>query len=231
MTLPVIVDPNLVASVREDLTYLAQGCKQPVTEASVKRASAVLRRLVLDQNATLQAGRKMLGLQGQPRIQAFDLEAELASRYRGVDFAFAGGAQVGGALMALTIMRYMPLPPPRFKIREYLLSQYMQATAMVVMGKPVSRSHLVRYVANKLGGVHYDPHRTNSKEDRLFKLLDAHRERLHVAGVDIVHYEVLAIGQHLLRSPQVAELLPADSEALKNIPGLEAIRASCLGTP
>ncbi|MEN3540988.1 hypothetical protein AAH991_38145 [Microbispora sp. ZYX-F-249] len=225
MPRPLVYDPDLVASVRDDLSYLAESWKQPITEASVRRESGVLRRLLLDEHSTLQQCRKMLGLKGEAHIQAFDLKEELGSSYNNVRVAFAGGAQVGDAVLALNIASFAPLPPASFKIQRYPLSGYMQAPAIVIMGKPVTRRLLVRYVANKLGGVHYDRRRGNTPEDILFTVLDKNRGDLIVHGIDIVYYEVLAIGQHLLRSPGVAQLLP-DPDMLKDVPGLEEIRAA-----
>ena len=64
------------------------------------------------------------------------------------------------------------------------------------------------------------------------KLLDKHRGSLKVhSGIDLVHFEVMATGQHLLRSPQLSGLVPQelvvpelpDIEQLTNLTGAEKV--------
>ena len=58
-------------------------------------------------------------------------------------------------------------PPPDvpFPIKDYRLSEFLSTPTLIVVGHSLSRRQLIKYVANKLGGVHYDTSR-NRSEDR-----------------------------------------------------------------
>jgi hypothetical protein len=72
----------------------------------------------------------------------------------------------------------------------------------------VSRRHLIQYISNKMGGVHWDSIRTGSKpKDAAFAALDLLSGSANLAGKDPVYFELLAIGQSLVRAPQIASLL------------------------
>lgn len=205
-------DHELQRRVVHDLQYLAESWKGKITEDSVKDESARLRRLLIDQRPTLQLHRKQLGLRGEARIRAIDLRAALADNFSRAIIASAGGARVNSIDLLLPIASSSPLAdPPRvpFPTQNYRLSAYLDSPCVVVEGRSVTRLQLIKYVANKLGGVHYDT--TRGPKDRAFTLLDNHRQEMYMQGVDLIHFELMAIGQHLLRSHDVARLLPEGS--------------------
>jgi hypothetical protein len=58
-----------------------------------------------------------------------------------------------------------PFGDDTYKPTTLILSDYLRSTCIYLGGIKVSRRHLIKYVANKLGGVHYDAAR--DKEDAL----------------------------------------------------------------
>lgn len=52
-----------------------------------------------------------------------------------------------------------PFGEDAYKPTTLILSDYLRSTCIYLAGVRVSRRHLIKYVANKLGGVHYDPTR------------------------------------------------------------------------
>lgn len=68
---------------------------------------------------------------------------------------------------------------------------------------------IIEFVANALGGSHYDPNgRTAKKAGTLSRLAAGAIDGLplEVNGRSLLHHEVLSIGQAVIRSRQVAEL-------------------------
>jgi hypothetical protein len=90
---------------------------------------------------------------------------------------------------------------------------------MIVAGQAINRREIINYVANKLGGVHFDKNR--KPDERAFKVLDDHRGKLHLQGIDILYYELLAIGQHLLRSGDISGWLPEGLRLGPSMPGVD----------
>lgn len=98
-----------------------------------------------------------------------------------------------------------PLP-----LVESTLSNFLSAPCLIVSGHAVQRRQVLKYVANKLGGVHYDDRRVSKDRelDRVLTQLDETRKYIKLLDLDPVHLEVLSMGQDLLRAPEVAAMLP-----------------------
>lgn len=219
-------DSGLEALVLNDLAYLAESWTTPITEYSVMKESAVLRRLLVDNGAILQRYRRSIGLKGEPHVRAIDLRAALGSDYAQAAFATAGGGVVGGITLVLPLFseRELTTPPATaFPTVTTTLSRYLSSSCMVVDGLAVTRIQLIKYVANKLGGVHYDTKR--KPDEKIFRMLDVRRRQFATLDVDLVHFEVLCIGQHLLRAPDIAALLPAELQFKQDIPDLDQLMA------
>jgi hypothetical protein len=75
--------------------------------------------------------------------------------------------------------------------------------------QPIVRRHLViKYVANKLGGIHLDPKRDLKKDEEVgFSLLDQIADTYQVAGKQAIYFELLSIGQSISASPDVDRFL------------------------
>ena len=80
----------------------------------------------------------------------------------------------------------------------------MKQMSFVLNGVRISHEDVIKYVANKLGGNHFDPRRKEDEDN--YRLLDAVRERIHVLEKDVVYYELLSIGQAVVNSSDVSNL-------------------------
>ncbi len=219
---------ELADTVLGDLRALADLFEKELSNYSARTASLLLRKLVLDRN--LFTYRRQLGLKQQPRVKTLDLVDWLSGDYKAVRLAGCGGVTIGPVdygPFAIPLNR--PLPPiVPMKFATMPLLNYLDAPGAVAMGRVVKRAQLIRYVAHKLGGAHFDASRKR-KSKRKGTATDAVDVELQVAvdldravdpsgwamnaqppNVTLLSMELLAIAQHLLRSPEVRDMLPAD---------------------
>jgi hypothetical protein len=77
----------------------------------------------------------------------------------------------------------------------------------------ISTMEVIKYVANTLGGAHFDPEGKSSKSQKpafdLLRRLEAGEFRglpFVVNARNLLHHEILSIGQVVIRSPEVARL-------------------------
>lgn len=213
-----MLDPDdLLSVVREDLAYLRDEWNAEIEEPALRRASPVLRRLLVD--GELQRAWKAAGFEKQPTISAVCLDATL----EGVDlthviYSSAGGAQQQGAYVAGFLVRDIAVSreesakrgqePP---MRQWALTDFIAAPAINAKGTVVSRRRLIKYFSNKLGGAHHDTKRGKDEEDRVFAMIDrlSRDVRLQLLGKPMLYFELLAIGQAVANSPDVQRLLTA----------------------
>jgi hypothetical protein len=205
----------LAAQVKDDLRYLhATWTQHTIDDNFLRRDSATLRRLLTDGGGILGAYRRELGLKGEIRVEALDLMAHLRGLNQGlIQFASAGGARHGGMEVRGTLM-YLDVMPPELVKQRYQhgiqmksmsLQQYLDSPCLLIRGTVVRRRDLIQYVANKKGGVHYDPKRNASA--KAFLALDSLSGRVRIADKEAMYFELLAIGQTLVASPDVVPLL------------------------
>lgn len=91
-------------------------------------------------------------------------------------------------------------------IETLTLANFMPSPCIIAQGKEISRRILIQYVANKLGGAHWDPGRGKKKKDMLFALLDQVSQRISLADKNAVYFELLSVGQALVNSPDIQTL-------------------------
>jgi hypothetical protein len=104
------------------------------------------------------------------------------------------------------------------KVKEGL-TKFVNAPCISVFGKVITRAELIRYVSNKIGGVHFDKGRDLSKEqDRKFVFLDICRQSLSFGTMDpemdAVLFEILSVGQSLIKSKDIRKLADGISIAI-----------------
>lgn len=221
------MNPDTIERIRvavEDLAFLRNEWDQDVEDASLRRSSPILRRLLVD--GDLQRAWRGLCLDKQPIIRASSLEATLRHLpLKNVSFAQAGGAIHRGLCAAPSIEINMYLPPEEaLRVfgspsespdRDFSLKGFISGTCVVVNGTSISRHTIVKYVANKLGGVHLDPRRDPADdEERKFSLLDEVRSQYVTCDKPSIYFEYLSIGQALLKSPDIDRLIVIGSNAL-----------------
>jgi len=205
---------DLADSVLGDLKWLRDADLADGDEALLRELSARLRRLLIEGN--LQLFRKqILKIRGEARIGA---PPPLDPDTPDVTHTQAGGAQRSGVtVQGLTVWnralsaeevkaRYEAGRKALSQPRQLRLSDWLSETCIRVAGVAGSRRDVIKFGANKLGGVHVDPKRDPSKFPAS-GVLDHARESIRVADLDAVYHELASIGQQLAAAQDVRDLL------------------------
>jgi hypothetical protein len=209
---------ELKAVVLNDLRYLATTWTvKEIDDNFLRRDSVTLRRLLIDDGGgLLRKARKEMGLRGDPRLSAIDLIEEIEGLDpRLIVLASAGGATHRGMAVAGALLYEGAMSPEQIKrqaargmqVRDLPLSRYLDSPCLLTRGVRIPRRELIRYIANKKGGGHYDEKRDRKGDPRSFGALDSLIGAAQLAGKDAVYFELLSIGQALIKSPQIATML------------------------
>jgi hypothetical protein len=203
---------DLIQVVRADLSHLATELHESVDDDALRRSSTILRRLLVE--GDLQRAWRASGHADRLLIRAPTLEyIQSAIPQQKVVLAAAGGSRFKGLAMMGFLEASYVLPKEDLDrlhgkgipTRELPAEQYVASPSMIVKGVAISRRLIIKYVANKLGGAHFDPKRRPDKEKVPFELLDHVRATYVLAGKNAVYFELLAIGQSTTNSGQLRE--------------------------
>lgn len=177
-------------------------------EALLRDLSARLRRLV--EEGKLQLLRTNLGYRGEPRMTYIPLDLRGGPR-----FAMAGPGTKGPGvsydmasfdrLLSDEEIRQLSRGSGQPQPIEVTMSRWRTSTCMIVDDVKVTRSNVIKYVANKLGGVHFDERRHPEKE-RAYIALDASRSNAAL-GLNAPYFAFLSIIEQFKSSVGVVELL------------------------
>jgi hypothetical protein len=208
---------ELLRTVRDDLDFLGRMDYQQPSLTMVRVASSILRRLLHD--GLYGAAWTVADLSGEPKVVATDLESALAPiprRY--ISYAYAGGAGTDGAKHDGLILLVVPKAEAESEgyaaaaerignlmgplgEREYALSDYVRSASAVAGNSSIGRLEIIRYVANKLGGVHWDNSRSTWTDPLGSRYLFLDEQHMYVGNLAAPHYEILSIAQAITSSP------------------------------
>lgn len=209
--------------VRDDLLLIQRLNFSRPLRSEIRVASSILRRL-LHELMLLNAW-SLADLPGEPRFKAVDLGGTLASVDRKyIHFAYAGGASTEGAHHLGHILLVVPKTEVAAEGKEavqrrvsnsikpieqkdFSLSEFCQSPCVASGSETVSRVAMVRYVANKLGGIHWDNQRGEWSDPvgSRHRLLD--ENHLIVGRLPGPLYEVLSIAQAVATSADTQRLI------------------------
>jgi len=215
---------EIIKVVAEDLKYLMDEWDQEVSDISLRNTSTTLRRLISDDH--LGKAWRLLGLSKEPIISAISLDELLGT----IDLAHINQANAGGAvfnnIQIQGTFEYNPgasreeilqnfQTKKNISPKSFRLSEYCNSPCIILKGEKISRQELILYVSNKLGGSHFDPNRNlENDRERKFLLLDSYRDDTKLAGKDAVYYELLSIGQSIVKSSDIKVFLDRSKHAL-----------------
>lgn len=175
-------------------------------------------------------GWRIAGFDGQPTFNAVDLQTAIARvEPRYIHYAYAGGASTLGAQHSGYMLLVVPKaeaeaegheavvrrvtstfqPGPR---RAFPLDEFCTSPAVISGNASVSRLAVIQYVANKLGGVHWDNERgawTDPVGSRDRLLDEGH---LIVGRLPAPLYEVVSIAQAVATSEDTARFIAKVAE-------------------
>jgi hypothetical protein len=205
---------ELIRTVKSDLRYLRGEWNQDVDDDTLRRSSTVLRRLLVDNE--LQRAWKMSGAPKQPIVKALDINDAIGDvPLEKIELAAAGGAHYKGARMAGIVMGPFVLTEEQAKQRgsrrepvftPMALNVFMAAPAIVAKSLLIPRHHVIKYVANKLGGAHYDADRASDTQEGLSH---SRLDRIDALLLDkpVVYFEILSAGQALVESDDIKRFM------------------------
>ncbi|MDP2139104.1 MAG: hypothetical protein Q8J74_14735 [Candidatus Didemnitutus sp.] len=207
----IAADPALIQVVREDLRYLfSKWPKGEISDDELRRSSCVLRRLLTYSDlhkvwVTLVGKKEFL-------VPSTWIEIRDPRRLPEIDFATASPAESspGNRLFSVVVYRKIQNGDEPIRLMEEAptpLYTYLFQKTAIVEGVPASRNDIVQFVANKLGGAHYDIVHQKPSD----KALDAIR-KFEVMNRKAAMHELLSYGQQLERSESAHELLQSIDE-------------------
>lgn len=230
-------DLERLVLVGGDLEYLSDLPRDRLlTHTEIRPAAGVLRRLLVD-NELGRVWRSISQNKARLTLEATCIDEALnAWPEQWIRYAWAGGANVtaGGAHHTGFVLTSVPKEEPsRYPSMEAFLADnplplegqkrgmrlqdWLNSTSVAILTNEmglvrISRSSVVRYIANRKGGVHFDPSREltvgEGKKRRrrvLENLLDHGLLRIgHLSGPE---FEVFSMIQVLTSAPRVMEIV------------------------
>ncbi len=214
------IDYELIKIVAEDLDYMTDEWSQDIDDASLRRASPVLRSLLIE--GQLMKVANMLNEEISvmaPLISKYENELEDLS----IVFYQSGGAKFKGMKIQFLKKLNRAMTPEEIKViyekkkiigQNYSLklTKFMKQVSFMINGIKINREEVLKYIANRRGGAHYDNSRKTKKLgskgdlEKKFILLDSVHASTVVADKNSVYYELLSIGQRLIGSHDVQRI-------------------------
>lgn len=210
------MDATELQTVVEDLEYLQNGWGPEIANPDIRRGSAVLRSLLVE-NVYSRAWRSV-GFERQPSVIAVDIDKLIGGETDLVVCCLAWGAHFRGLYMASPLINEGGKPigdasaPLRENgypgEREYHVSEFMESTAGIAGRLIVKRREIIKYVANVKGGVHLGQ-KAKAAERKLVNKLAKFENRIQAHTTDGVFVELVAIAQAVGLSDDAAKLIDA----------------------
>lgn len=197
---------GLIEVVREDLRYLITRWPDgDVGDDEIRRGSSVLRRLFIYRDlikvwVTIVGKRDFI-------IPSSYIRVRDINRLNEVDFSTSSPAQnVGMKIFSVTVHNKIQDGPGPISIEteEAPLKRYLNQPACVIAGTLITRDEIVQFVANKLGGSHYDEGRQKPQEQSVNAM-----KQYMIGNRPALIHEMLSCGQVLASSASTKELLGA----------------------
>ena len=207
------IDSEVLKTVGDDLNYLRKEWRDDPGETSIRHGSAILRRLLVEN--VLQTAWRHVGGVGQPVVRAPDLDRMVATSDGTVIFASAGGAIIRGiAVAGFQIDEFDAdyVPPdnaPEIEVeRDFKLTAFLESACLVDRKERINRRELIKYFANVRGGVHVAlSARARHSEELLIQRMKRFDGRVPAPAKNALFFELLAIGQSVARSSDIASLI------------------------
>ena len=192
-------DSELIATVNAHLRQVESVAFHNADEPTMRAATGSLRFLLADGN--LARAWRASGIGGPMIFRAWCI----ASTGPGEVVAFCGGGDL------LPGIPFSACRGATLKEKSLDLVAFCRETRIQVRHVKVSTVEIIQYVANALGGSHYDPSGKTAKRPKAETLRrveagEIEGPPLRVNDRSLLHHEILSIAQAVVHSPQVARL-------------------------
>ena len=212
------IDPELLRVVSEDLEHLQSSWGTGgIKDVSLRIESGMLHRLVCQRD--LQTAWNMILAPERLMIECLTMEQTLI----GIPKMDVGFASIGGTIRQAGIVvagafhvrgrpdtakLYAAGPPVPIGVT---LKKFLSGACMIYHGNDITRSDLINYVRNKLGGGgHFDSKRENATQG----FLDHIAKQYSINNQNAVYHEFLAVGQSVASTPATQRLIESIKETL-----------------
>ncbi len=203
---------ELLRITAADLQYIADRWNVNPTDDDLRRDAAMLRRLLVEGDLL----RAVQLLETSFYILAtIDITGliEIAK----TEFYLAGGGRIVGVgtVQALLVTAGKDIKHDFIKgsrNQKYDIGQFMATPCLVYEGDAFNRVELIKYIANKSGGAHYEIE--EKKLARMRALDNAHQYMRTLGERSPVYYELMSAGQALTKTKYSQQLLRKIKEEL-----------------
>jgi hypothetical protein len=216
------VDRKLLQTVLEDLVFLEKEWGGDISDDTIRRNSPTLRYLLVDGKL------KDAGAMLNQRIRILTPESALEKNIPDIEsttFFMSAGAKISNGFVESVRHINRALSAEEVK-RNYdeskrlsgssiplSIDSFLSQISFVYEKARINKREVIKYVANKLGGAHYDSKRVKinsteglSKEEEKFPLLDAISEQMKILDRNPIFLEMIGIGQRVINSSDVKKL-------------------------
>lgn len=202
----------------EDLRYLEDlVSRQDISDADLRRSSTVLRLLLVDNGGLIERVAKRISLRPKVMAPINEKTAEQAVHHRMAYLCLSVNAGIldYGPFHAHT-SRPPPTPPEENDCmlrQEISVGNFKRQTCAAFGGERIDRETLVKYVANKIGGAHYDTshNKNRAKLRRKYIALDGFHSKgiltFEFGPFTGIYLELYATAKHLIESPDIQNLV------------------------
>jgi len=218
------MDYNLLKYVYEELYYISREWDQTISDDALRRGSSSLRSLLIE--GQLNKAWRMVGLSGKFIIKTQAIENIIDQDNAGkILIAQTGGAKFNNMEIRDVVFQNKTATKEEFdeefekgfkqKLKNWSISEYLDSSCFIVQGEKICRRELIQYIANKLGGTHYDTKRDSSdNKESKFLLLDRIFDKIFLADKNAIYFELLSIGQGISGSRSTKILLRRISDLI-----------------
>jgi len=201
--------------IAEDLELLKNSWTHQYPEPDIRRGSAILRRLLVD-NEYMHAW-KQVGFERQPTLNAVDLSLLIEGIPESqIIVSLAMGAHYrdaywAGICLTSNNMR-IKTHDSKFNSqsypgeRTYYLSEYLSSSSGIANSKHITRKDVIKYIANVLGGVHINP-KQRKQEAKLVARVEKFHKKIQLQKSDGLLIELTAIAQAIGQSADCSKLI------------------------
>jgi hypothetical protein len=168
-------------------------------------------------NSLLQGGQIKMGvLADTPAGAALAVPGEYGQQY-GLIFVVIPPDVVAAAAATGRDVLAENMKLGRRRVIGQPISKFLESSFALILGTEITRKEVIRYVANKLGGAHFDADRSRKGDDRL-ALLDrfanTYLEITDKRRLNAVYIELLSMAEYLAESSDAARFRLAFQKAL-----------------
>jgi len=206
------MDKELLKMVYEDLEYITKEWNQKdVSDANLRRSSNILRKLLIDGDIFKVA--RMLDIK---KLRVLSSGEEYPNLPGSIIHQSGGGKFGGMRIKGFTVYNRALLPKEikssykeskKRKNKPIKLHEFIQRPSLIIQNIKINREEIIKYICNKLGGVHYDSKRREESDlDKKYKILDEYNKSNNLAGKNAVYFELLSIGQRLVNNKDIQKL-------------------------